>query len=154
MTVLRTPPGRTGFSLAELAVLLAVIGVICSLSLPAWIRFHHASQVQGAAAEIAAYMNQARQIAIQRNQSVCMHITAAAVHYHLGSCGSGPLWLGPGTDGSGNIPTPVGVTLASTADPVFTNLGAAAPAATVTVANARASLSVVVSASGRVSVTR
>ena len=40
------------------------------------------------------------------------------------------------------------------ADPVFSNLGAAAPAATVTVTHGSASLSVIVSASGRVVVGR
>ena len=145
---------RRGFSLPELTALLAIIGALSSLSLPALMSYYQSAHVRGAAADIAAYLNQARQLAIRRNQSTCVHITAAAVHYHLGTCGSGPLWLGPGTDANGNIPAPDGITLASSADPVFTNLGAAAPAATITVTHGRASLSVIVSASGRVTVGR
>ena len=51
-------------------------------------------------------------------------------------------------------PAPGGIALTTTADPVFTNLGAAAPAATVTVTHGSTSLSVIVSASGRVIVGR
>jgi len=71
------------------------------------------------------------------------------MHYHLGGCG-GPAWLGPGTDASGNIPASDNITLSTTADPVFNYLGAATPAATYTVTRGATSLTVSVSASGRV----
>ena len=143
---------RAGFSLAELTVLLAVIGVLFSLSLPAFISYYQGAQVRAAAAEVAAYLNQGRQLAIQRNQSTCVHITATTLHYHLGTCAAGAVWLGPGTDGNGEIPVPAGITMTPTANPVFTNLGATAPAATVTVTHGSYSLRVIVSASGRVTV--
>ena len=158
MTVMRPLIGpalsRAGFTLAELSALLAVLGALFGLSLPTLMSYYQSAHVRGAAADIAAYLNQARQIAIRRNQSTCVHITAEAVQYHLGTCGSGPLWVGPGTDSNGHLPAPAGITLASSADPVFTNLGAAVPAATVTVTHGRASLSVIVSASGRVTIGR
>ena len=141
-----------GFSLVELTVLLAVIGALFSLSLPAFITYFQTSQVRGAASDISAYLNQGRQLAIQRNQSTCVHITATTVHYHLGTCAAGAVWVGTGTDANGEIAAPAGITLATTANPVFSNLGAAAPGATITVTNGGYSLSVIVSASGRVTV--
>jgi Tfp pilus assembly protein FimT len=147
-----TAPKPAGFSLAELAVLLAVLGALFGLSLPAFISYYQGAHVRGAAADVAAYLNQGRQLAIQRNQSTCVHIAPAALHYHLGSCAAGAVWLGPGTEGSGEIPVPAGITLTSTANPVFTSLGAAAPAATITVTHGSHSLNVTVSASGRVTV--
>ena len=144
---------HAGFTLVELIMLLVVVGVLSSLSLPAFMSYYKSAQVRAAAAGIAAYLNQGRQLAIQQNQRVCVHITSTAMHYSLGSC-AGTVWVGPGTDAAGNIPAPDGIALTTTADPVFTNLGAAAPAATVTVTRGSASLSVVVSASGRVIVGR
>jgi prepilin-type N-terminal cleavage/methylation domain-containing protein len=138
-----------GFSLTELLVLLAVVGVLATFATPYFLSYYRTAQVRGAASEIAAYLNQGRQLALQRNGNVCVHITASAMHYHLGGCG-GAAWLGPGTDGAGNIPAPENITLSTTADPVFSYLGAATPAATYTVSRGAYSLTVTVSASGRV----
>jgi Tfp pilus assembly protein FimT len=145
--------GHPGFSLVELLVLLVVLGALFSLSLPAFMSYYKTAHVRAAASVIAAYLNQGRHLAIHQNQRVCVHIRATALHYALGSC-AGTVWVGPGTDATGNIPAPGGVTLTTTADPVFTSLGASAPAATVTVTHGSASLSVIVSASGRVLVGR
>jgi Tfp pilus assembly protein FimT len=145
--------GLAGFSLVELLVLLVVIGILFSLSLPAFMSYYKSAHVRAAASVIAAYLNQGRQLAIQQNQRVCVHIASTAMHYAQGSC-AGTVWVGAGTDAAGNIPAPGGIALTTTADPVFSNLGAAAPAATVTVTHGSASLSVTVSASGRVIVGR
>lgn len=144
---------RAGFSLAELTVLLAVIGALFSLSLPAFITYYQSAQVRGAAADVAAYLNQGRQLAIQMNCSVSVGITATAITYtKQGNCQTPGVWMGSGTNAAGNIPAPDGITLATNANPVFNNLGAAAPAATLTVTNGTSILSVLVSASGRVTI--
>jgi Tfp pilus assembly protein FimT len=136
-----------------LTVLLAVIGALFSLSLPAFISYYQSAQVRGAAADVAAYVNQGRQLAIQLNCSVSVVISSTALRYiQGGNCPSPGVWRGPGTDDGGNIPAPEGITLATSATPVFNNLGAAAPAATLTVTHGSSSLSVLVSASGRVAV--
>jgi Tfp pilus assembly protein FimT len=156
MNILRCAKGSGrgcgGFGLAELSVVLAVIGSLCVLSLPVFLNYYQTAQVRGAASDIAAHVNLGRQLAIQRNGPVCVHIKPAAVHYHLNSNCSGQRWVGPGTDANGDISAPDGIALTTTADPVFTYLGAAAPAGTVTVTHGSRSLSVIVSASGRVTV--
>jgi Tfp pilus assembly protein FimT len=144
---------QAGFSLAELTVLLAVIGALFSLSLPAFITYYQSAQVRGAAADVAAYVNQGRQLAIQMNCSVSVAITTTTITYtKQGNCQTPGVWTGSGTNAAGNIPAPDGITLATSATPVFNYLGAAAPAATLTVTRGTSSLSVLVSASGRVTV--
>lgn len=143
--------GHGGFSLAELTVLLAVIGSLCVLSLPSFLSYYQTAQVRAAASDVAAQINLGRQMAIQRNQSVCVSIGTTAPQYRQGTC-AGSVLLGATTDGSGNAATHTGVTLTTTANPIFNNLGAASPAATITVSQGSRTLSVVVSASGRVTV--
>lgn len=144
---------RAGFSLAELTVILAVIGTLFALSIPAFLNYYQTAQVRGAAADVTAYLNQGRQLAIQLNCSVAVQITGTAISYVMqANCQNPGTWTGAGTDASGNIPAPDGITLATSANPVFTNLGAAAPAATLTVTHGTNSLSILVSASGRVTV--
>src|SRR5712691_1070686 len=145
----RRPQRQRGCSLPELVVFLAVVGILAAMSTPLFLNYYRTAQVRGAASDIAAYLNQGRQLALQRNGNVCVHVTARAMHYHLGGCG-GAVWLGPGTDALGNIPAPDYITLSTTADPVFNYLGAATPAATYTVSRGAYSLTVAVSASGRV----
>ena len=151
--VMKTAMNRAGFSLAELVVILAVIGALFSLSIPAFLTYYQTAQVRGAAADVAAYVNQGRQLAIQLNCSVAVQVTATAISYtRQANCLVPGAWTGVGTDAAGNIPAPDGITLATSATPVFTNLGAAAPAATLTVTHGTSNLSVLVSASGRVTV--
>jgi prepilin-type N-terminal cleavage/methylation domain-containing protein len=144
---------HAGFSLAELAVVLAVIGMLFSFALPAFLNYYQTAQVRGAASDVAAYVNQGRQLAIQMNCSVSVVFAPAGISYNRqANCQTPGVWVGTGTDGAGNIPAPDGITLTPTATPIFTNLGAAAPAATVTVTHGSYSLNVSVSASGRVTV--
>jgi type IV fimbrial biogenesis protein FimT len=149
-----SPTPQGGFSIAEVTMVLAIIAIISTLATPTFLSYYHAAQVRVAAEEVAALLNQGRQLAIERNTSVCVHITATAMHYHLGGC-AGATWIGPGTDASGNLKAPQGIGLTTTADPIFSYLGAAATGATYAVTDTQASktLHVVVAASGRITIT-
>ncbi|HEV8437772.1 MAG TPA: hypothetical protein VGT40_06740 [Methylomirabilota bacterium] len=139
--------------MAEVAVVIGIIGVLATLATPLFLTYYQASRLRVAAEEIAAFLNQGRQLGIRENAGVCVHITTTAMHYHLGGC-AGPTWIGPGTDSAGNVKAPEGITLATTADPVFNYLGAATPGATYTVTNTQDNhtLRVSVAASGRISI--
>ena len=121
------------------------------LSLPAFVTYYQTAQVRAAAFDLAAQLNLGRQMAIQRNQSVCVRIGTGAPQYHQGTCG-GELLLGATTDAYGRGATHPDVTLLTTANPIFSNLGAANPAATITVSQGSRTLSVAVAASGRITV--
>lgn len=144
---------QAGFSLAELLVVVAIIGILALVSTPFFLRYYQSARLKAGAEEVAAFLNQGRQLAIKENTNVCVHISSTQMHYHLVNC-SGTTWIGPGTDASGNINVPAGVTLTNTADPVFSYLGAATPAATYTITNPQTggTLTVTVAASGRVSI--
>jgi prepilin-type N-terminal cleavage/methylation domain-containing protein len=142
---------QSGFSLIELVLVVAILGILAVLAMPMFLTYYQASQLRVAAEEVATFLNQGRQLGIKENVGVCARITATAMRYHIGSCG-GAAWVGAGTDATGYISVPQGVTLTTTADPVFSYLGAASPAATYTVTNTQtgATLQVKVAASGRV----
>lgn len=137
--------------MAELTVIIAVIGTLAVLSFPFFLSYYQSAQVRAAAADVAAQLNLGRQMAIQRNQSICVSIGTSAPQYRQGTC-AGAILTGATTDASGYAAAHDGVTLTTTANPIFTNLGAAAPAATITVTQGSRSLHVTVSASGRVTV--
>lgn len=142
-----------GFSLGELLVVVAVIGILSLISVPFFVSYLQSTTLRAGSQQIVAFLNQGRQLAIKENQNLCVTITATTMQYRLGGCG-GAVWRGPGTDAAGNISLPAGLTLATTANPVFSYLGAAVPAATYTVTNPRDgnTRSVSVAASGRVSI--
>jgi Tfp pilus assembly protein FimT len=130
------------------------MGILAVLATPMFLTYYQGARLRVAAEEVATFLNHGRQLGIKENVGVCVQITATAMHYRIGDCASLLLWIGPGTDGAGNVSLPQGVTLTTTADPVFTYLGAANPAATYTVTNTQtaATLRVFVSGSGRVSI--
>jgi type II secretion system protein H len=144
-----------GFTLAELMVVLAITGALATLVAPTLLSYARTAALQAAARELATSINLARQIAISRNTTVCVELAAPA-HLRLktGGC-SGPVWTGAGTDGSGAIKISDSTFhVSTTANVVFTSLGAASPAGTYTVTNpvSNGTRTVVVAATGRVSV--
>ena len=145
--------GQAGFSLAELLVIVAIIGILITISVPFFLSYYQAAAVKAAAEEVATFLNQGRQIAIKENKTVCASIDNNAMHYHLTNC-SGTVWVGPGTDAAGNIRIPAGFTLTTTAEPIFSYLGAAAPAATFTVTHTPSgrNITVRVTTSGRITI--
>ena len=144
-----------GFTLAELMVVLAITGVLATLVAPTLLSYARTAALQAAARELATSINLARQIAISRNTTVCVELAAPAyLRLKTGGC-SGPVWTGAGTDGSGAIKiSDSAFHVTTTANVVFTSLGAASPAGTYTVTNpvSNGTRTVVVAATGRVSV--
>ncbi len=150
----RTNSREAGFSLAEIMLVVGIIGIIGVLATPMFLSYYRGAQLRVAAEEVAAFLNQGRQMAIQQNDQICVHITSTAMHYHQGGC-AGTTWVGPGTDASGNIKVPSGISLTTSANPVFNYLGAATPSAsyTITFTQTGQTVHVVVATSGRVSIT-
>ena len=144
-----------GFTLVELMVVVAITGALATLVAPTLLSYASTAALQAAARELATSINLARQIAISRNTTVCVELAAPAyLRLKTGGC-SGPVWTGAGTDGSGAIKiSDSAFHVSTTANVVFTSLGAASPAGTYTVTNpvSNGTRTVVVAATGRVSV--
>jgi Tfp pilus assembly protein FimT len=145
---------QAGFMLVEIILVVGIIGIITALATPMFLSYYQGAQLRVAAEEVVTFLNQGRQMAITQNGLICVHINSTAMHYHLGGCG-GATWIGPGTDAAGNIAVPQGITLLTTADPIFNYLGGTTQGATYTITHTPSSKSVnvVVALSGRVCIT-
>lgn len=144
-----------GVTIAELLVVIAMVGVLATISLPFFVTYWQAATLKAGAEELASILNGARQTAIKDNASVCVEWESSGtrVRYRQASC-SGTIVTGPGTDGSGWYRLSNSVQVSNTtANVIFTYLGAASPSGTYTVKNPanNTTMSVAVSASGRVS---
>jgi Tfp pilus assembly protein FimT len=151
---------EAGYSLVELALVLTIIGTLGVLATPFFLTYYQAASLRVGAEELAAFINLGRQLAIRQNSAACVHIGSATVQYYVGgtvssgACTSGTLWVGPGTDSTGKAKLPQGISLSANTDFVFSYLGAATPASTITVTNSQtgSAIHVTVAASGRVSI--
>ena len=143
-----------GFTITELLVTVAVIGIITTVSAPAFTAYWRSATLKAGAQELVSILNRGRSVAIAQNTSVCVKQGASKVQFLTGSC-TGTVWTGPGTDGNGWFTLQNSVTVSgTTANVIFNYLGAASTAATYTVQNPvnNASMSVIVALSGRVTI--
>lgn len=142
-----------GFTVAELLVVMGILAAVTLSASPWLISAWRAATTRAAAQELATGLSAARQLAIAKAQSVCVEIAAGNYRYRLGGC-AGPVWMGPGTGPNGFFRLSSGATVAANANPVFDDLGAATPAATLTVASAQGAeaRTITVSGSGRIHV--
>jgi prepilin-type N-terminal cleavage/methylation domain-containing protein len=143
-----------GFTLAELVIVIAVIGILAVMAVPSFLTYLRAAGLKSGAQQVVTLVNQARELAIKENSNVCVTLPSATqMSYRLGSC-AGSAWVGAGTDASGNINLPPGVTATANANPIFTYVGSALPAAIYTLAYTQttATLTVSVAASGRITI--
>lgn len=145
-----------GMGLAELMVVIAIIGLMTAASVPFLLSYWRAATLTAGAQEVQTLLNSARHLAIRQNQSVC--VTQGGnnqVRFLVGSC-AGAAWVGPGTDTNGWLTLANSVEVsAATANVVFTYLGAASTTGQYTVRNpvdAAQTLTVTVAASGRVTI--
>jgi prepilin-type N-terminal cleavage/methylation domain-containing protein len=150
--------GRAGFSAPELIVVIAVIGLLFTMTIPFFLRYYRAAAVKSASQQVVALLNQARGLAIAQNSTsgVCVHLPSTTqIQFVQAGCG-GTVWIGPGTDDAGHFNLPQGFTMGPATDVVFDYLGAApAGAVTYTVTNAStgATLKVSIAISGQIKIT-
>ena len=145
---------HAGYSVLEILLVVGIVGILTIIATPTFLGYYQGAQLRVAAEEVAAFLNQGRQLAIVQNGSICVHSSSTAMHYRQGTC-AGTTWTGPGTDAAGSIAVPTGITLSATADPIFNYVGGNTTGATYTITHTQSStlVHVVVATSGRVSIT-
>src|SRR5256886_17147587 len=108
MTGMRRPAAflnARGFSLAELSMVAAMIGLLAVLATPTFLSYWRSSTLGAGAGELAAAVNLGRQVAISRNTTVCVQVSGTSVVMRTGGCG-GTLLAGRGPPGSGGMRPP------------------------------------------------
>jgi prepilin-type N-terminal cleavage/methylation domain-containing protein len=146
---------RSGFSLTELLMVLAVAGILIGVGVPMVLTYYHNAQSTTGAQQVRALLNQARQMAIDQKDFVCVQVpTPTQMAFYVNNTCTGTPWVGSITDGAGNITLQAGFTVSASTSPVFDYLGRALPAMTYTVINGTtgATLTVSVATSGRITI--
>ena len=138
----------------ELVVVIAVIGILAVLGLPMFVTYYRAATLRAGAEEVATILNDARQLAISSNNTVCIaRNTVTTFQYHVGTCAAA-VYIGAGTDTSGDVRLSTAVQITNDPGVTFTYLGAATPGGVYTVQNPvnGATQTVTVLTSGRITI--
>jgi prepilin-type N-terminal cleavage/methylation domain-containing protein len=150
--------GDSGFSMIELLVGMALIGILTTIGVPYMNSYYSAMKLRSGADELATLLNAGRYLAIKQNSNVCVAVSGTTVQYQTGVnavCGGGTVYVGQGTRADGTMPLQNTMELTgATANVVFTNLGAASQGGTYTLRNPvdGHTLTVTVSGSGRITI--
>ena len=112
-----------GYTMAELVVVLAIVGIVAALGLPTLSTYLRAAALRAGAEEAVSLLNGARQLAIQTNTTVCVTNDGSQVQYHVGGCTTA-IWTGVATDASGNIRVANHLRIAGSNNLCFNHLGA------------------------------
>jgi len=142
-----------GFSLVELMVILAVVGIVAAFAFPSFVTYWQGATLRAGSEELATVLNNARQLAITSNNTVCVTATTTTIQYHVGACGNAT-YIGPGTDNAGNIKLTSAVQITNNPQVAFTYLGGASTSGVYNVRNAvnNTVQTVTVTASGRITI--
>lgn len=145
-----------GFSLAELLVVIGIIGILAVVTLPVFVNVLQTQQARGAAQELVTLLNQAKQLAISTNSRYRVQINTGTNQLCFqqsmnGGATYSPCLIGPGTDANGFRKLENQARLVNvTANPTFNHLGAGG-SGTITVQDSMSSSSLgVVVSNGRI----
>ena len=135
-----------------MVVVVAVIGIAAATAAPSLLAAWRVSAFAAGVAELSTVLHRARQLAVAENTSVCVQPVVAGVRLRTRGC-AGAVWTGPGTDPDGLIRLSGELEVVGDGAIVFTHLGGAAPAGTLTLRDRATGRSrrVVVAATGQVS---
>ncbi len=142
-----------GYTLAELLVVLAVIGIMAFIAVPFLLTYTSGATIDYGARELRSGLNRAKLMAVTTRQPVCVQPTAGGYQFFQNTTCTGTPWSGTGTDANGvfRLVNNMTATLAAGANPVFNQFGVAVQTGTLRVTGPTGgSMTVSVEASGRV----
>jgi prepilin-type N-terminal cleavage/methylation domain-containing protein len=150
-------PKNGGFSITELVVVMAVLGILASMAIPQLISYLRVATSNAGRDEMRVALGRAKQLAITSRQNICVVVAVGfppAYQFRQGNC-AGPAWIGPGSNAANNFTLASAVTLANGgANPIFTPLGTAVQAGTLSVTprSGGSTQTVTVTTAGRITV--
>jgi prepilin-type N-terminal cleavage/methylation domain-containing protein len=145
-----TGRNNRGFSITELVVVMAVLGILASMALPQLLSYLRVATSNAGRDEMRVALGRAKQLAITRRQNICVAVTAGSppsYQFRQGNC--------DGPAGADKFTLASAVNLANAgANPIFTPLGTAAQAGTLSVTphSGGSAQTVTVTAAGRITV--
>lgn len=150
--------GPNGFTMTELVVVVAILGILTAVSIPSFWTYIRTASLRAGAEEMVAVLNGARHMAIGASTTVCVTNDGTHAQYRVGTCGAAA-WTGMGTDADGNIRLANWLRVSGAKYLCFNHLGAGsttpAPCAangtlTVTDSTGGAAVTVIMATTGRV----
>jgi len=82
-------PKQHGFTLIEVMVVIAIIGVMTTIAIPAFSDWRDRQAVRSATQTLMSHLKQARVTAIAENRSVTIDFTSTTAYtYDTGACGT------------------------------------------------------------------
>jgi type II secretion system protein H len=144
-----------GYTLAELLVVLVLVGIMTFLTVPFLLTYIPSATVNYAARELQSGLNRAKLMAVTTRQPVCVEPIAGGYRFFQNTTCTGTPWSGTGTDANGVVALANGITvaLAAGSNPVFNQFGVAVQTGTLRVTGQTGySMTVSVQASGRVTI--
>ena len=152
--------GAAGFSVAELVVLVAVIGILSAIGFPLYLSYSRAQETDSAARTLVVALNQARQLAVTRSVSFSAESQTNPnnrMRFCSGTvvpCPGGNVYTGAETDANGWRVLENGSRITAGPTITFNSLGAATASGVLRVQNSSntGSLDICVSPSGRIKV--
>ena len=106
----------SGFSLIEVLVSIALMGVLMAIAVGGWSAWARASEQSGTARELQSTLRQTQQRAVTEGTAMCVTFTSVAYTVSRGSCTSSP--PPAATRVEGPVPAGRGVQIASSAFPL------------------------------------
>lgn len=72
--------GSRGFSLIELMVTIAIVGIIATIGYPSLMKFRANAKTRGVASDIFSSLRMVKSEAVKRNVNVCLELKAAGTY--------------------------------------------------------------------------
>jgi len=150
----RNSRNHDGFTLMELILVVAVMGIMAAIAIPAFMGFLPGMRLNGAARQVMSDLMDARMEAVKNNNAFKIFFLNDHEYKILNDVNNNGADDG-GAETSKTVDIQDNyedVTLSDTGDPVFSAKGTATSLSTITVQNASGSKSVSVSIAGRVKI--